>query len=196
MEWNACTQEPSAWLRWVECHVAFGSYLQAIGVVAAVFGSAWITRAATRASLKPVLDERAGRARTIVYRLLPPVNRIAATTVRIKKVYEQTEGGMMLAASGRLEDAVYYLRIDTVLPGDVLDGLQVLSQETAETVAQLYYYLDQYNDFIDRNVPLLRSLDGAGRAEFDQTYKDLFDAVEMLAKKAADQLQNARQSSP
>jgi hypothetical protein len=81
---------------------AFGSYLQIIGVVAAILGSASITRATTKASLKPVLAERSGRARTIVYRLLPPVNRIKATTVPIETVYEQTEDGMMLAAAGQL----------------------------------------------------------------------------------------------
>lgn len=34
--WDACTQEPNSWLRWIECHPGLAGYLQALGVILAV----------------------------------------------------------------------------------------------------------------------------------------------------------------
>lgn len=36
MQWNACTMEPSAVLRWIECHPGLAGYVQAVGAVAAI----------------------------------------------------------------------------------------------------------------------------------------------------------------
>jgi hypothetical protein len=115
--------------------------------------------------------------------------------VRVREVYKQTEGGMMLAAERRLDQAVYYFRIDTVLPTEVLDSIHVLDEETGETVAQLYYYLDQYNEFVDRNVPLLRDLDGDGRSKFSAVFETLIGAVEKLSDDSWKLLQKAREAN-
>src|ERR1041385_7341778 len=34
--WNACAMEPSAVLRWVECHPGLAAWFQAVGTIAAV----------------------------------------------------------------------------------------------------------------------------------------------------------------
>jgi hypothetical protein len=39
MSWDACTNEPNAWLRWMECHPGFSGYVQAAGVILTVAGA-------------------------------------------------------------------------------------------------------------------------------------------------------------
>jgi hypothetical protein len=34
--WDACTEEPNRWLRWIECHPGFASWLQAGGTIVAI----------------------------------------------------------------------------------------------------------------------------------------------------------------
>lgn len=188
MGWDACLHEPNWLLRWTECHPAFGGYLQAAGVVLALIGSALFTWW----SLAPSRTERRGRARVIIYRLLPSVRDICATCVRVRRAFDQSEAGMLLATTNRLEEAVRYFTIDAPLPDDTLPELHVLNDELAHEIAQLHYYLAAYNEFIRMNVPLLRSFDGDARGRFIDTFDDLFGAVESLANNSFGMLQQAR----
>jgi hypothetical protein len=190
--WNACTLEPNFFLRWIECHYSLGSYLQIVAVVIAIAGAALITKWSTERTVKPILDEMRGRAKVAVYRLLPAVASIRAALVRVRLVYDQTDGGMKLAAADKLSEAVEFLRIDTVFPVDVLSELHVLEDKTSEDVAQLYFYLTRYNDFIDRNVPLLRSFDSRARGDFSKKFERLFAALESIANESWHLLQAAR----
>ncbi len=194
--WDACLLEQFAPLRWIECHSALGNYVQIAGVVAAIVGSAWLTKWSTERTLQPILDERRGRAKVIVYRLLPPIAEVKATIVRIRLAYEQTNGGMMLASENRLTEAIYYFRIDTTLPTDVLADLHVLDDAVSEEVAQLYFYLSQFNEFVDRNLPHLAEYDVATRERFAEHFETLLSAVEVLASNSWDILQRARGISP
>src|SRR4051812_33615780 len=110
--WDACTLEGLAFLRWIECHPALGGYLQAIGVVMALGGTA----ASTYASLAPYREDRKRRGQVVVYRLMPPVSAITFTVQRVRKVFEQTHSGFMLAVENRLDQAVFYFSIDTPIP--------------------------------------------------------------------------------
>jgi hypothetical protein len=169
-------------------------WVQAIGSILAILATGILTWWATNRTLQPILDEKKGRAKVLIYRLLPPIARIKSTTVRVRQAYDQTEGGMLLVAAGRLEEAAYFFRIDTILPTDVLSDLHVLSDALSENVAQLYFYLSQYNDFIDRNVPLMRGLDSEGRQNFSEKFEVLFQAIDSLAGKCWQLLQSARVS--
>ena len=42
MTWDACTMEPSTWLRWIECHPALGSWIQGIGTLLAILVAVWV----------------------------------------------------------------------------------------------------------------------------------------------------------
>jgi hypothetical protein len=182
--WDACVQEPWIFLRWLECHPALAGYLQFVGVFVAIFGSAWIAIRTTRLTLQPTRMERAGRARVLTYRLLSIVTDIQQTTVRVREIVRQTEHGFLLAAAGQLDVAEWSFRIDAQIPADILSELHVLDGPVSEDIAQLHYCHSRYNDFVHRNVPLLRSYDALRRKQFIETFDTLFGAVESLATKS------------
>jgi hypothetical protein len=186
--WDACTMEPSGLLRWFECHPALGGYVQLVGVMLAVIASALIAKW----TLRPVYGEKTARAKVLIYRLLPPVTAIKSTTVRIRKAFEQTESGFLLAAAGQIEQAVWIFSVDAKLPLDSLSDLHVLDDKLAEAIAQLHYYLSQYNEFVRLNVPLMRALDGDAREKFTATFDTLLSAVEGLSAEGLELLQKAR----
>jgi hypothetical protein len=191
-DWVACTSEPSSLLRWIECHPALGGYIQAIGVFVAILGSGYLTYWSTKRMTDASAREWVGRGRVLVYRLLPPVSDIRATAVRVRRIFQETENGFLLAASGKLEEAKFAFSIDAQVPSDVLSEMYVLDAGTAEEVAKLYYYLSQFNEFVRLNVPHLRELDGEERHEFITTFDTLLSTVEMLSESAVQKLQSAR----
>jgi hypothetical protein len=65
--WAACIDDPNVWMKNLECHPGFAAYLQVLGVIVAIFGTALITYWSTKAALQPALQERQRRARVLVY---------------------------------------------------------------------------------------------------------------------------------
>jgi hypothetical protein len=172
--------EPCALLRWIECHPALGGYLQAVGVVLALVGSAWFTRW----TVSPVLDERRSRAKVVVYRLMPPITQIRSTAGRIREAFDQSESGMLFAASGQLDEAMFYFTIDAEIPSDILAELHVLEGTLPGTIAQLHYFESRFNEFVKFNVPRLPRLDGDKRDEFIKKFNLYLEAVRELSVEA------------
>lgn len=191
--WAACTDDPNVWMKNLECHPGFAAYLQVVGVIVAILGTALITYWATKTALKPTLVERQRRAKVLVYRLLPGVADIVSTCARVRLIYQQTERGSLLANVQPTEQAVWAVRIDAQIPVEALSEMHVLDEGTAETVARLHYYLSRYNEFVRLNVPMLSALDGEGRTRFEETFDTLLSTVEHLAREANSQLLRARE---
>jgi hypothetical protein len=89
MGWDACTMEPNAWLRWLECHPGLAGYLQTIGAVIAIgvaVASPWIAASfADRQARKA----RAERTWVLIGALKDPVQNIAAAAARAEAYLEK-----------------------------------------------------------------------------------------------------------
>lgn len=90
LEWNACTLEPNALLRWIECHSSLGGYIAAVGTIAAVFSAIWTSRQALRFEG----DRNSARARIVAFRLTPLAIDIDNSAKRALTYAEQSNYGL------------------------------------------------------------------------------------------------------
>jgi hypothetical protein len=116
IELNSCVMEPSAFLRWIECHPATGSYIQAIFTVAAVVVALWLPiLLAKREELK--ISERDNRraldiaisASGYLTQLQSDANRVRHIIFLQKKLPEREQFSSFIKSSritipSRLED--------------------------------------------------------------------------------------------
>jgi hypothetical protein len=167
-------------LRWIECHPGFAGYLQAFGVVLAIGASALISYLTTPATLKPIRDERESRARVTTFRLMPVIMAIQAKVKQIRQTASETQGGFLLA-DNEVQDAIPKFSIPFHVEHDLLAGSHILDNKAAATVAQLDFYLNLYNEFIDTRLPKLREMDGAARGEYTFRFFSLLDSIEGFA---------------
>ena len=77
--WDACTMEPRALLRWIECHPGLAGYIQAVGVVATVALALLGPPAARLWAAWKHRRARRRQTRAIALALIPFVNQISET---------------------------------------------------------------------------------------------------------------------
>lgn len=89
--WDACTMEPSAVLRWMECHPGFAGYVQAIGTVGAVIIALYAPRIAAYFSQQASREERRARTVILVQSLATPTIDVGVEADRIKRALDETK---------------------------------------------------------------------------------------------------------
>jgi hypothetical protein len=87
--WDACTMEPCAVLRWMECHPGFAGYVQAVGTVGAVVIALYAPRIAAYFSRRASQEERRARTLVLVQSLGTPTIDVGVEADRIKRSLEE-----------------------------------------------------------------------------------------------------------
>lgn len=87
--WDACTMEPFAVLRWMECHPGFAGYVQAVGTVGAVIIALYAPSIAAYFSRRASLEERRARTLILVQGLGTPTIDVGVEADRIKSALEE-----------------------------------------------------------------------------------------------------------
>jgi hypothetical protein len=81
--------EPSAVLRWMECHPGFAGYVQAVGTVGAIVIAMYAPRIAAHFSKKARQEERRARTLVLVRSLGTPTIDVGVEADRIKRALEE-----------------------------------------------------------------------------------------------------------
>lgn len=84
--------EPSAALRWMECHPGFAGYVQAVGTVGAVVIALYAPRIAAYFSQKASQEQRRARTLILIQNLGTPTIDVGVEADRIKRALEEIEG--------------------------------------------------------------------------------------------------------
>lgn len=134
LAWDACTSEPNALLRWIECHPALGSYLT-LGAIAAAI---WATFKTIGAERKRVIAQ----GRVIAFRLSPVVISIHADIERALQCVtdlEQSSNDM-----SKVSVLIQNLYLPTQIPDDIFRDSWTMQPEIALFVAKLESALANY----------------------------------------------------
>src|SRR5215469_11560099 len=94
--WDACTQEPCALIRWLECHPGTAGWAQLFGTLAAIAFAYVLGRAQIRAARLAEDRKRDSKAKALALLLVAPVADVISEMERIKDLITHYEHGMGL----------------------------------------------------------------------------------------------------
>ena len=149
--WNACTQEPNAWLRWIECHLGVAGFVQAIGTILAVVAAVIIASAQSRTSVKVERErENAKRAadrksaHILALRLASILVDIEGDLAAAMKITASlTSMGMPLSQA--LDEVLTVILIREHWDEAIFARFDLLPAKAATTTAHLLYSVSRYN---------------------------------------------------
>ncbi len=87
--WDTCTQEPSALLRWIECHPGTAGYIQAVGTVLAVIGALCAPRVAAWLEERRLDADQKRRTNLLLETLVVPTMEVGNRAERIEAAIDE-----------------------------------------------------------------------------------------------------------
>lgn len=179
MGWDACTLEPNALLRWIECHPATAAWAQAIGIVVTIAATAVIARWSILSEKTRAREEKEGRALVLAARLAPVVYELESACFRTLRFIADNASGFDMVQD--IKGVEIALRIPISLPDDVLPRLDALNANDAGIIGALHHSLWRYNSFVEAEVPKLRMMNGEERAAYSEQLDSNLAAVTVMA---------------
>ena len=180
--WDACTQEPCAFIRWIECHPASAGWLQAIGVILAIAAAYGIARYQMRMTSRQEAQRRQVRARTLAYRLSPFVAHIVVESNRIRHAIHNDDYGMSLLTPVPSTDriAVQQMSFGVRINPSLLDQIDAFPPDAALAIVQLFSFVDEFDDYVAKWIPPSRLFRDDERLAYRGDIDKKFSAIEAL----------------
>jgi hypothetical protein len=180
MDWNACTMEPNATLRWLECHPGLGGHLGAVMTVSVAAVALWVSVMTLRREGK----HRKALALALAYRLMPSTIFLLADVQRIIAYLDSDEFqlGIMVGVEAADADRLGH----GALPAGAMDRIDVLPFGIAADVGQLEQFLANFDRVVKSGLgPPIRS-DVKARLAWETSLRENLRAIEHCASRIKD----------
>lgn len=165
------------------------AWVQGIGTISAILGSAWIARWQFAQQDKRSDEQRKLQARVLAYLLIPRIIPLQNQCRTIALIRDQFKFGLSLFGNLPVEEIVERLTITATLPGKFKHQLQCFDALTAMSVAQIYGGIADYNRFVREGVPKLPNVLSPGAEQYHsaitQKFANLESAIDMAFKRLA-----------
>lgn len=146
--WNACTQEPNSWLRWIECHPGTAGWLQAIFSILAIIATAAVSYGVMEADRRYRAKERFARSENLLVSVAGDVFPLYGLIQRRKQHIEVLIGrrpaDAMVKSTLEQLDIPINDRLNSTLP-----LLMDLDTAVVEPLRQILSAAAAYNSFLD-----------------------------------------------
>ncbi len=181
--WDACTQEPSLLLRWIECHPGAAGWAQAMGAILAIVAAVVVSRMQIAEDRQRNAQRIEAKAKTLAIQLIPFVAHAIVDARIIRGYITNQDHGIDLLTSDEADAqaAVCSMSFRHVPDWQNLSDLDVLAPETAVGVVALFSFLDHFNTFIANYLPAMPTSGDDLRTVFKDDVDQQFNNIEQLA---------------
>lgn len=179
--WDACTLEPSAVIRWFECHPGSAGWVQAVGSLLAIGFAIWLGRRQMKEMRDQEEARRAANEEALGMLLTPSVTTALMDIERIEGVIAQKDYGIAIItpANATRDDAVRAMSFRPPNNEDLIERAGDLSLDARRAVLKLFTFIGRFNEFVAGELPNL-----SGNAARDK-YKAYIDLHLSRIKRAA-----------
>ena len=159
----------------------WAAWVQAVGSIVAIGVAIWISRHESRETRRREAERRGALARSFAYRHMSKVIALRREAEEVRNFASAHAAGFEMTHDLRMVEQK--LKVSDFLLGPEEPGW-ALPPASAKAVYQLSNFTSDYNGFVMRHVPRLRSMDGAERASYTNRLNELHVALLRIADAA------------
>ena len=168
----------------LERHEKLAGWAQAVGTLLAIYATWEIANHERREHAKRDAERLSVKATALATLLELRVAKVQAYAPRVYACLQSTNFGVNVHTEQEKELALRNAQFPVEFATELLLQIEVLGIKAANDIAQLAFFVEDYNSFVSERLARARSFDGKARSEYIDLTEKKLKAVNQLANES------------